>query len=108
MQRGEVWLVNLDPADGTEVRKTRPAVIVSNDFMNRNSGRVTVVPVTSSISKLFPVESPVEVQGRTGKTMCDQIRAVDKSRLLKLMAVLSTRESADLDHAISVALGLPL
>lgn len=108
MQRGEVWLVNLDPAVGTEVQKTRPAVIVSNDFMNRNSGRVTVVPVTSSISKLFPVESQVEVQGRTGKTMCDQIRAVDKSRLLKLMAVLSTRESADLDHAIAVALGLPL
>lgn len=108
MQRGEVWLVNLDPAVGTEVQKTRPAVIVSNDFLNRNSGRVTVVPVTSSISKLFPVESLVEIQGRTGKTMCDQIRAVDKSRLLKLMAVLSTRESADLDHAIAVALGLPL
>lgn len=108
MQRGEVWLVNLDPAVGTEVKKTRPAVIVSNDFVNRSSGRVTVVPVTSSISKLFPVESLVEVQGRTAKTMCDQIRAVDKSRLLKLMAVLSTRESADLDHSLAVALGLPL
>jgi mRNA interferase MazF len=108
MQRGDVWLVNLDPAIGTEVQKTRPAVIVSNDFANRNSGRVTVVPVTSAVSKVFPVESLVEIQGRTGKTMCDQIRAVDKSRLIKLMAVLSPRETAELEHALAVALALPI
>ena len=108
MQRGEVWLVNLDPAVGTEVKKTRPAVIVSNDFVNRNSGRVTVVPVTSSVAKLFPVESLVEVQGRAGKIMCDQIRAVDKSRLVKPMSALTPGETLDLDHAIAVALGLPL
>ena len=83
MKRGEVWWVDFERATGFEVRKTRPAVIVSNDASNGAMSRVQVVPVTSNTTKLYVFESRIEVKGAQGKAMADQIMTADKQRLKK-------------------------
>jgi mRNA interferase MazF len=107
MRRGEVWWVEFDPAVGTEVRKTRPAVIVSNDAANRNLARVVVVPVTSNTERLYPGEAIVTVGGQRSKVMVDQIMAADKSRLKSRLGMLSKPDILAVEDAIKVHLGLP-
>ncbi len=81
MKRLDVWLVNLDPTLGSEIRKTRPAVIVSPDELNPHLHTVTVVPLTTG--KAYPFRVATRVQGADGFAAIDQIRTVDKRRLLK-------------------------
>ncbi|WNY20037.1 type II toxin-antitoxin system PemK/MazF family toxin [Xylella fastidiosa] len=80
MLRGEVWWVEFDPLVGSEIRKTRPAIILSNDAANRNLARVVVVPVTSNTGRVYPGEAVVTVGGQQSKAMADQIMAADKVR----------------------------
>jgi len=107
-RRGDVYWVNLDPVVGTEIRKTRPAVVVSNDSCNRHGTRVVVLPVTSHVDSLYPGEAMVEVKGKRGRALGDQIRSIDKSRLKARVARLTADEMSRVDEAMAITLGLPL
>jgi len=107
MKRGEVWWVEFDPAVGSEIRKRRPAVIVSNDAANRNLARVVVVPVTSNTGRQYPGEAVVTVGGQSSKAMADQIMAADKARLTSPLGTLSKADMLAVEDAIKVHLGLP-
>jgi mRNA interferase MazF len=107
MKRGEVWWVTFDPAVGSEIQKTRPAIIVSNDAANRNLTRVVVIPLTSNTSRVFPGEARVTVAGEFCKAMSDQLMAADKLRLKEKLATLSKSDMLEVEQAICVHLGLP-
>ena len=106
MKRGEVWGVEFDPAVGSEIRKTRPGIIISNDAANRNLARVVIVPLTSSVARQYPGEALVTVEGKQAKAMADQIMAADKSRLKGQLGVLSKADMYLVEDAIPVHLGL--
>ena len=82
MTRGEIWLVNLDPTIGSEIRKTRPCVIVSPDESNRNLATVIVAPMTTK-GRDYPTRIACRFQGKQGQIVLDQLRTVDKVRLVK-------------------------
>lgn len=107
MQRSEVWWVEFDPAVGSEIRKVRPAVIVSNDAANRNLARVVVVPLTSNTGRHYPGEAVVTAAGQNSKAMADQIMAADKSRLKSQLGALSKADMLAVEDAIKVHLALP-
>ena len=82
VSRFQVYLVRLDPTQGREIRKTRPCLIISPDEMNRSISTVIVAPMTTQ-GHDYPTRVPVRFQGKNGKIVLDQIRTVDKSRLLR-------------------------
>ena len=106
MERGEVWWINFDPSVGGESRRQRPAVIVSNDAANQFLSRVHVVPLTSSVSKLYPSESYVTFRGKKAKAMADQLTTVSKKRLINPAGKISATEMEGIGHAITVQLAL--
>jgi mRNA interferase MazF len=105
MKRGEVWWVNFDPSIGGEIQKERPAVIVSNDIANRLLNRVQVVPLTSSVDRLYPSEAYVTLNDRQHKAMADQITTVSKKRLTNKMGKLSKSDLQAVERIIKVQLG---
>ena len=106
MRRGDVWWVEFDPSVGSEVHKTRPAVIVSNDSANRNLARVVAVPLTSNTQRLYPGEAMVTVEGQNSKAMADQIMAADKGRLRSQVGTLGKADMQAVEDAIRVHLAL--
>ncbi len=105
-RRGEVWWVALDPALGSEIRKTRPAVVVSNDSCNAHGSRVVALPVTSNVESLYPGEAQLLVRGRAARALGDQVCSVDKARLRSRIATLSKDEVAAVDEALRITLNL--
>lgn len=81
MKRGEVWWINFEPSVGGDIKKKRPAAVVSNDASNRFLNRVQVVPLTSKFERLYPSESYVFLRGKQQKAMADQLATVSKARL---------------------------
>ena len=106
MKRGEVWWVEFDPAVGSEVSKTRPAVIVSNNAANRNLTRVVVLPLTSNTDRQYPGEALVTIAGKQGKAMADQIMAADKKRLKSRLGMLSPADMRAVEDAVVQHLGM--
>lgn len=107
MTRGSVWWVEFDPAVGSEIHKTRPAVIVSNDVANQFLARVVVVPLSSNISRVYPGEAVVMVNGNKNKAMSDQIMSTDKSRLKSKLAELSDDDMISIEIAMKRFFNLP-
>lgn len=107
-RRGDVYWVNRDPVVGSEIRKTRPAVVVSNDSCNRYGTRVVVLPITSNVDSLYPGEAMVEVKGKPGRALGDQVRSIDKSRLRARVGRLTAEEMSRIDEALAITLDLPL
>ena len=106
LRRGDVVWVELDPARGTEIRKTRPAVVISNDSCNRYGSRVVVLPVTSNVSSLFPGEARIDLAGKPARVLGDQTRSVDKARLRSRIGRLRQEELREVEDAVKVTLGL--
>ena len=91
----DVYWVNLDPTIGREIKKTRPCVIVSPNELNKGLGTVLVAPLTSTI-KAYPFRSACKIEGKHGAIALDQIRCVDKIRLIKKLGELKAKEITQL------------
>ena len=108
IERGEVYWVNFDPSIGGEIRKTRPAIVLSNNAANRALNRIQVVPITSKIDRVYPSEAIVEVKGVRRKAMANQISTASKLRFGKKLGALSSDDMVRVEAAIAIQLALTL
>jgi mRNA interferase MazF len=103
-RRGDVFLVNLDPVIGSEIGKTRPAVVLQNNLANRSSPTVTVVPLSTNLDRIFPfqVRIPAGEGGleRESKALCEQIRTLSRDRLLQRLGALSPERLREIRAAL--------
>ncbi len=109
-QKGEIYLVCLDLTIGSEINKTRPAIIISNNINNQVAQTVTIIPITSSTGKIYPFEvflSPHENGlSKNSKAKCNQIRTIDKRRLLKVIGRVSMEKLGEVERALFIHLGI--
>jgi mRNA interferase MazF len=106
MQRGEVWWVNFDPSQGSEIQKCRPAVILMINSINTSRRTVVVVPLSSAANPYPPVVISIPSAGQNSVAVCDQLRAIDKNRTQKCIGRISTSDLATLSSAVKAVLGL--
>ena len=97
--RDEIWLVSLDPTEGAEMRKTRPCLVISPDEMNRHLRTVLIAPMTAA-ERRYPTRVSLTFQGKHGQVALDQIRAVDRQRLVRRIG----KGSSATAHAVSAVL----
>jgi mRNA interferase MazF len=106
MTRGDVWWVTLDPGQGSEIKKTRPCVVLTHNTLNQLRKTVVVVPLSTAANPHPPITVPVTCQGRAAVAVIDQIRAVAKHRLQSKVEKLATKDLEAITRAISTILEL--
>jgi mRNA interferase MazF len=111
VRRGDVFLANLDPTIGVEIKKTRPVIVLSNDSINQFSQLVVVVPMTKNIAHLSPshavIPKGVARLTFTSKAVTEQVKAVDKRRLVKRLGNLTPSLLAQVERALKNTLAFP-
>lgn len=109
-ERGEICLVCLDPVIGSEINKTRPALIISNDINNQFAQTVTVIPITSSTVKIYPFETHISSQEsgllKDSKVKCNQIRTIDKKRIIKSLGKISIDKLKEVENSLLIHLDM--
>jgi mRNA interferase MazF len=106
VKRGDIYWVNLDPTIGSETKKTRPAIVISNDIQNKLDMRYIVGPITSQVKKIYPFESAIFVDKQKAKVLLDQIRSIDRKRLGKFIRSATREEMLDIERALKLVLAL--
>ena len=108
--RSEIWLVSLEPVRRSEIGKTRPALIISNDRNNEFASTLTLLPITTTISKVYPFEVMIHSRDsglpKDSKIKCNQVRTVDRSRLLKKVGQVSTEDMKKVEEALLIHLDI--
>ncbi len=109
-ERGEIWLVSLEPVTGHEIGKTRPALVISNDKNNKFSDTITMLPITSKTEKIYPFETLItkeeSVLPKDSKVKSNQIRTIDKKRLVKYMGKLQEAKLKEVESAVLIHLDI--
>ena len=94
VKRFDVYLVNLDSTVGSEIQKTRPCLVISPDEMNRNIRTVIIAPMTSA-QKEYPTRVPCTFQKKKGQIVLDQLRTIDKARLIKKLGTIDSKDQSE-------------
>ncbi len=108
LKRGEVYWVNFDPSIGGEIQKARPAVIVSNNAANVMTNRTLVIPLSSQVTRLYPGEALIQLNGKKSKAMADQLTTASKLRFKSRIGAVSPEEMGLIERAILVQLGIKI
>jgi mRNA interferase MazF len=106
IERGDVYWVNFEPSLGGEIKKTRPAIVLSNNAANMHLNRVQVVPITSNTERLYPGEAFVDLNAEKRKAMADQLTTVSKQRLGGRVGTLNREDLAKVELAVLLQLGI--
>jgi mRNA interferase MazF len=106
IERGEVYWVDFEPSLGGEIKKIRPAIVMSNNAANSHLNRVQVVPITSNIDRLYPGEAIISLKGDKRKAMADQLTTASKQRFGKKIGTLSKDDVSKVEVAILLQLGI--
>jgi len=111
-ERGEIYLVNLDPTIGAEINKPRPVLIISNNINNEEARMVTVLPITSNVNKVHLFETFLQSKGsslhKDSKVKCNQIRTIDKRRLIKFIGRVDDKKLKEVEGALLIHLGIDI
>ena len=105
-KRGEIYWIQLDPTIGTEIQKTRPCLILSNNSQNKMGLRVIAAPITSKVKIIYPFESKIIIKDRECKVLLDQIRSLDKQRISSRIDSIDSLTMLHVEAALKVALAL--
>jgi len=98
-RQDEVWLVVLDPTQGPEIQKTRPCLVISPDEMNQHLRTVVIAPMTT-VTRPYPTRIAVRFQGKRGQVALDQLRAVDRQRLVRMLGAVSAKTAQDVSATL--------
>ena len=105
-RRGEVWWVNLDPTRGSEIKKTRPCIVLGTNVLNQRRRTVVIVPLSTGPEAAPPLLVPVRCAGKAATAVVDQIRAVAKERLHRRIGELSAEDLVKIEEALRTVLEL--
>ncbi|MGB0929237.1 MAG: type II toxin-antitoxin system PemK/MazF family toxin [Chitinophagales bacterium] len=106
VRRGDIWWVNFSPSIGNEIRNERPAIVLSNNIVNRVLRRYQVVPISRTVKKIYPSEVKINLNGNDCKAIIDQLTTVSKQRLDNKIGQISKEDMAKIEAAIKKQLGM--